>query len=225
VQANSEVSLHPDGWRCAVASRFYGTWIVDARPLTPVLRRKRDAHNLVAHLICKPMLKEELIDQLTRMHTISEALRREALALAADLEVPRWVFLLPARDIVLYPNRPEDQYRRALRWLEEANRISPKDGHVLKLLGMALYRLGRFKDAAVILNSAFEINAASSRFNPPAGDLVFLAMAQHRLGQREDARRTLAQARDPKFQPGSVSPHLWQEARALIEGEGDGPKK
>ena len=126
---------------------------------------------------------------------------------------------------MLYPNRPEDQYRRALRWLEEANRISPKDGHVLLPLGMALYRLGRFKDAAVILNSAFEINAASSRFNPPAGDLVFLAMAQHRLGQREDARRTLAQARDPKFQPGSVSPHLWQEARALIEGEGDGPKK
>jgi WD40 repeat protein len=225
VQANSEVSLHPDGWRCAVASRFYGTWIVDARPLTPDLRRKRDAHNLVAHLICKPMLKEELIDQLTRMKTISEALRREALALARDLEIPRWVFVLPARDIVLYPDRPEDQYRRALRWLEEANRISPRDGHVVKLLGMALYRLGRFKDAAVILNSSFELNAASSQFNPPAGDLVFLAMAQHRLGQKEDARRTLAQARDPKFQPGSVSPHVWREARALIEGEGDGPKK
>jgi WD40 repeat protein len=126
VQASSAVSLHPDGWRCAVASTFYGTWIVDARPLTPELRRKRDAHNLVAHLICKPMVKEELLDQLTRMKTISEALRREALALARDLEVPRWVFVLPARDIVLHPDRPEDEYRRALQWLEEANRISPE---------------------------------------------------------------------------------------------------
>jgi WD40 repeat protein len=223
VQGNSGVSLHPDGWRCAVASVFYGTWIVDARPLTPELRRKRDAHNLVAHLMCKPMLKDELLHHFTRMKTISEPLRREALALAADLEIPRWVFVFAAWNIVVYPNRPEDQYRRALRWLEEANRISPKDGDVLNPLGMALYRLGRFEDAAVLLKSSFEIDTASSDFSPPAGDLVFLAMAQHRLGQKEDARRTLAQARDPKFRPGSVSPHLWHEAEALIERKGDGP--
>src|SRR5262249_61443547 len=114
---------------------------------------------------------------------------------------------------------------RAIQWLKEADRISPSDGHVLLPLGMALYRLGRFKDAAVILNSSFEINAASSKFTPPAGDLVFLAMAQYRLGQKEDARRTLAQAKGPKFQPGSVSPHGWREGEALIQGEGGGARK
>jgi WD40 repeat protein len=224
VQANQAqgVSLHPDGWRCACSSPL-GTWILDGQPLTPELRRKRDAHNLVAHLIWKPMLKDELIDQLTSMNHISESLRREALALARTVEIPSWVYVYAAWDIVLYPDRPEEQYRRALRWIEEANRVSPNDGEVLNELGMALYRLGQFKEAAEQLERAFKINR--SGFLSPARDLVFLAMAEHRLGREKEARKTLAEARKPSMGPGQVSPHVWDEAKALIEGKPNEPNK
>lgn len=218
VQGGHGLSLHPDGWRCAVSGFTTGTWIVDARRLTPELSLKRDAHNLVAHLVCKPMLKNELLEQLARMNTISEPLRQEALALAAAVEIPSWFLVLGAWDIVLYPDQPEDQYRRALRWIEEANRISPNDGEVLNELGIALYRLGRFKEAAEQLENAFKINSPGYPATT-AGDLVFLAMAQHQLGREEDARKTLAQARGPGMMAGQISPHVWREAEALIEGK------
>jgi tetratricopeptide (TPR) repeat protein len=218
------MSLHPDGWRCAVGSVYTTTWVLDPRPLTPELRLKRDAQNLVLHLVRKPLLKDELLDQLERMKTISEPLRREARAVAAGLEIPSSVYVLAAMDIVIYRDRPEDEYRRALRWLEEANRLSPDDGEVLEFLGLALYRLGRFKEAAVTLESAFKINHFGY-FSDPAADLVFLAMAQHRLGQHEEARKTLARARDPKCSPQAINPQLWQEAEALIEGKMNEPNK
>jgi hypothetical protein len=224
VQGSTGVSLHPDGWRCAVTSVFTGTWIVDARPLTPELRAKRDAHNLVAHLVRKPTLRHEILDQLSGMKTISAPLRREALALTDALANPAIILQMAAEEIVQYPDRSEDQYRRALHWMEEANRVSPEDGVVLNTLGMTLYRLGRFEEAAKHLKRAFKLNT-SGNIAPPAGDLLFLAMAQHRLGQQEEARQTLARARDPKMQARSISPHLWREAEALIEDKVVEPKK
>jgi WD40 repeat protein len=224
VQGSEGWSLHPDGWRCAVTSAYTGTWIVDARPLTPELRRKREAHNLVAHLIYKPMFKDELLDQLKRAKTVSEPLRREALALAATTKVPSWVFVFSAWFIVLYPDGSENQYRQALRWLEEANRLTPNEWGTLNELGMAQYRLGRFKEAAATLETAFKIGSTQAG-GIPAGDLVFLAMAQHRLGREEEARKTLARARDPRMDPGSVSPHVWREAETLIEGKTSEPEK
>ncbi len=224
VKAVERMSLHPDGLRCAVASDIAGTWIVDARPLTDELRSKREAHNLVAHFIRKPVLKDELLEQLPKMKTISEPVKREALALAAALGSLGEFLARTVWDIIQYPDRSEDQYRRALQVLEEANRVSPNSGSVLNELGIAQFRLGRFKDAIVTLENAFKINT-SGPCSPPAGDLIFLAMAQHRLGQKEEARKTLARARDRKFYPGNISPHVWREAEALIEGKANKPKQ
>jgi tetratricopeptide (TPR) repeat protein len=219
VPASSGVSVHLDGWRCAVGSIYTGTWIVDARPLTPALRSKRDAHNLVAHLVRKPLLKDEILDQLGKMKTIGEPVRREAVALAAGLESPSNLLVYAAEEKLMYSDRSPDEYRRALRWLEEANLVSPNDGAVLNLLGIALYRLGRFAEAVPILEKAFEINM-SGNLSPPAGDLIFLAMAQHRLGRKEEARKTLVRARGP-LPEDSISPHYWREAEALIGGKED----
>ncbi len=224
VKAIANLSLHPDGLRCAVSAESRGTWIVDARPLSDDRRWKRDAHNLVAHLACKPLLKDELLEQLQKMKTISEPVRREALALVASLESTSEILARAAFEIIQYPDRSQDEYRRALRWVEEANRVSPNNGSALNALGIAQYRLGRFNDAAVNLEIAFKINT-SGPCSPPAGDLIFLAMAQHRLGAEEEARKTLAQARDPKMRPRFIGPHLWCEAEALIEGKAAELKK
>jgi tetratricopeptide (TPR) repeat protein len=55
--------------------------------------------------------------------------------------------------------------------------------------GAALYRAGRYEESV----QCFE--TAAIRYRPRALDWCFLAMAQHRLGHVEDARRCLAEAR------------------------------
>jgi WD40 repeat protein/serine/threonine protein kinase len=221
VQAASGVSLHADGRRCAVSGIPTGTWIVDARPLTSELRSKLEAQNLVAHLVRQPLLKDEIHDRLRKMKTIGEAVRREALALAANLEPPSDLLALAAWEIVQYPDRSEDQYLRAVRWLEEANQVPPKNSDVLGNLGLALYRLGRFEEAVANLESAYKINM-SGYYGPAGRDLVGLAMAQYQLGRIEEARETLARSRDDW---GHVPPHLIREAEMLIEGTMDEPNK
>jgi Flp pilus assembly protein TadD len=219
VQAASRVSVHPDGWRCAVSGIFTGTWIVDARPLTDQLRKKRDAQNLVAHFVRLPLLKNEILDQIKKMNTISEPLRQEALTLATSLEPQSAVLAIAAWDIVQFADRSEDQYRRAYQWMEEANQVPLKDGTVLSVLGLALYRLGRFEEAITNLESAYKINT-SGYYSEPLTDLICMAMAQHRLGRTEEARKTLAQSREGR---GLVPPHLVREAEALIEGKTNEP--
>ncbi len=55
--------------------------------------------------------------------------------------------------------------------------------------GAALYRAGRYEESV----ECFE--TAANRFRPRALDWCFLAMAHHRLGHADDARRCLAEAR------------------------------
>jgi tetratricopeptide (TPR) repeat protein len=55
--------------------------------------------------------------------------------------------------------------------------------------GAALYRAGRYEESI----QCFETSA--NRYRPRALDWSFLAMAHHRLGHAEDARRCLAEAR------------------------------
>jgi WD40 repeat protein len=225
VQADSRVSLHPDGWRVAVSSLSMGTWIVDARPLTSELRLERDAHNLVAHLVRQPLLKDEILDKLKQMNTISDSLRREALVLAENFEPPADILEVAAWDIVQYADRSDDQYRRALRWLEEANQLHPNNGAILSSLGLALYRLGRLEEAVINLEHAFKINM-SGYYNPPRRDLVCLAMVQHQLGRNDQARKTFARSQDDEIKNRETAPrHLVREAEALIAGKMYGPSQ
>jgi tetratricopeptide (TPR) repeat protein len=55
--------------------------------------------------------------------------------------------------------------------------------------GAALYRAGRYEESI----ECFE--TAANKFRPRALDWCFLAMAHHRLGHADDARRCLAEAR------------------------------
>jgi hypothetical protein len=80
------LAVHPDGWRCAVASWETGIWFVDARPLTPELREQCQAQSLVAHLFRRRILKEDVLPDLREMKTISEPVRHQALAMTQQLE-------------------------------------------------------------------------------------------------------------------------------------------
>jgi tetratricopeptide (TPR) repeat protein len=76
---------------------------------------------------------------------------------------------------------------------------------VLNTLGAALYRTGRFDDAIRRLEEGVRLQAGQSQ----PQDWVFLAMAHHRLGQRDEARRWLD--RFQSYQPSADVSQFWSE--------------
>src|SRR5262249_30175377 len=129
-------------------------------------------------------------------------------------------------DVVVESDRTPDEYRQALKWAAEAHRLEPEAGPIANTYGIALYRAGRYKDAAAALEASHALNLKKSAQNQLAYDLLFLAMAQWKLGRHEEAMATLQRARDPKSQRiNLVQPRHWREAEALIEGKPNEPDK
>jgi WD40 repeat protein/Flp pilus assembly protein TadD len=88
----------------------------------------------------------------------------------------------------------------------------------LNTLGAALYRAGRFKDAIRRLEEAIQVRGGEH-----PGDWPFLAMAHHRLGHREKARRWLDRLREhrPSEEPAQFRDELQirllrSEAEAVV---------
>jgi tetratricopeptide (TPR) repeat protein len=78
-------------------------------------------------------------------------------------------------------------------------------GLYLNTLGTALYRTGRFEDAIHRLEEGIQLRGGSEL----PQDWVFLAMAHHRLGHRDLARRYLESLRS---RPQSTNPaQFWDE--------------
>ena len=78
---------------------------------------------------------------------------------------------------------------------------------VLITLGAALYRVGRFEDAIRRLEEKIRARFKGSSEEPQ--DWPFLAMAHHRLGHRDEARRWLEKLRNR--QPSTDSDKFWDE--------------
>jgi tetratricopeptide (TPR) repeat protein len=111
-------------------------------------------------------------------------------------------------------------YRLALSRAEAACRPSPENSLYLNTLGVARYRAGQYREALADLKRSLELNAARSGGPVPA-DLAFLALAQHRLGQHAEARKTLEQLRgimqNPRWSDDEESETFLNEAAALID--------
>jgi eukaryotic-like serine/threonine-protein kinase len=89
--------------------------------------------------------------------------------------------------------------------------VDPGQRHVtLNTLGAALYRAGRFELAASRLNEAID---ARGGLEDPL-DWPFLAMAHHRLGHRDEARRWLD--RFHTRQPTADNRDFWSEAEIRL---------
>jgi tetratricopeptide (TPR) repeat protein len=76
---------------------------------------------------------------------------------------------------------------------------------VLNTLGAALYRAGRFEDSIRRLEEGVRLRNGQSE----PQDWVFLAMAHHRLGHRDEARRWLD--RFQNYQPSPDVSQFWTE--------------
>jgi Tfp pilus assembly protein PilF len=80
---------------------------------------------------------------------------------------------------------------RAVRLSEGTVAQRPKSASLLNTLGTILYRAGRYAEAVRRLQEA----VAAGGEGGAAHDWLVLAMARQRLGQRVEARRALARAR------------------------------
>jgi WD40 repeat protein len=87
-----------------------------------------------------------------------------------------------ARASTLVPTAGTDP-ARAVRWAEKAVATKPNGTIYISLLGAALYRAGRLKEAVLRIEAAIKVHNGGD-FN----DWLFLAMAHRRLGNVEIAR-------------------------------------
>ncbi len=99
----------------------------------------------------------------------------------------------------------EPNLGESVRLAEVAVNGSPEDqkANYLNTLGAALYRAGRFQEAIHRLEEGIQLRKGTS--GPQ--DWVFLAMAHHRLGHRDEAHRWLGQLRNRQR---STYPNLLQ---------------
>jgi Flp pilus assembly protein TadD len=115
------------------------------------------------------------------------------------------------------------QYHFALRQAHTACEFAPEDGRYQTALGIAQYRTGQYQEALTTLKQLDQRGIHT----PEA--LAFLAMAQHQLGQKEQAKATLARLREtvtkPRWAKNAESAAFLREAEALIEGKAPDPKQ
>jgi tetratricopeptide (TPR) repeat protein len=178
---------------------------------------------LVAHLFSRRILKEDVLPDLREMKTISEPVRHQDLAMTQQLENDVELINGACSTVLLASDRTPEEYQRALRWAEEGQRLAPEEGMIVGNVPALLYRVGRYQEAAAMCQRTYEMNLKSGFLDGQA-DLMWLAMAQYKLGRHEDARATFKRLRPGDYKRSDLW-RIWREAEALIEGKTDGPKK
>ena len=87
------------------------------------------------------------------------------------------------------PESPKADLAAALDLIKEAVAKAPGDGTFRNTLGVVLYRLGDWRGAVEALEDSVRLRDGGDPF-----DWLFLAMARHRLGERDLARRWFEKA-------------------------------
>jgi WD40 repeat protein len=154
-----------------------------------------EAWRLVASLFAKPLLRAEVLAALRADASLGPALRQEALTLAQTSPENLHGLNNASWKVVSSPGSERAAYERALRQAEAVCLLAaPSDPDYptfLNTLGVAHYRVGDYQKAVDTL-----VRSAKSSKGPSAADLAFLAMAQHQLGQKDQARATLERLRE-----------------------------
>jgi WD40 repeat protein/serine/threonine protein kinase len=210
------VAYSPDGTRLATSDSDSKGKLWDARPWTPDAAIEREALGLLDSLFAKPLRTADVLDYLRNSPTIRPPARQLALSLVDRYHEEKnpETYHRESWAVVRQPYLNVFQYRFALLQAEHACRLA-KDRPEYRIgLGAALYRAGRYREAVETLGKADRLDKDS-----PAA-LGFLAMAHHRLGERDQARTALARLLKIPDQHGGTtnadSLDLVREAEALI---------
>src|SRR5262249_13247121 len=215
----SGVAFSPDGTQLAAAGMGSAPVIWDAGPMTPEAVLEREALGLLDHLFSKPLCKADVEGYLRNSPTIRPEARQVALSLLDRYrhatEPQRYHDA--AWLVIRHPHANSFQYRFALMQAETACRLAPGEAKYRTILGAAQYRAGKSAAAHKTL-----MNAEQGYPDLPA-NLAFLAMAQHRLGEKEEAKATLARLRQvmrqERWAKDAEAQDLLREAEAVMAAD------
>jgi protein O-GlcNAc transferase len=120
------------------------------------------------------------------------------------------------------PPVPDSVAKQAAKFAERAVALVPEEGAFHNTLGVARYRAGAHKQAIEALEASMRLQALRS-----SHDLLFLAMAQWRLGRKAEARASYDEAvawMKARSEKDEELKRFHAEARALLEVEAQGDK-
>ncbi len=224
------IIFSPDNkWIAGIAA---GVKLWEATPLTPELRLQREAAALVNRLAAQPLLKVEMTERLRSDRTLGEELQQQALELVGRYLEDPYRFQEASWAVVQKPSAEATRYREALRQAETACRLAstedPSYPRYVNTLGVAQYRVGQHAEALASLTKADTLLSARSKGGEPS-NLAFLALAQHRLSQNDEAQAILARLREviklPQWANNKEAQAFLREAEALLQEpmKPDGP--
>jgi WD40 repeat protein/tetratricopeptide (TPR) repeat protein len=139
-------------------------------------------------------LRSEVIARVKADASLSESVRAAAARLAEDHAEDVDALEKLATDTVATAGRSPAAYALALRQAEVVYRPGPARGRSLGLLGVALYRAGRYEEAHRRLTELRD--AWFDDGQPRPANFAFAAMALQRMGRPDEARREYFRLRD-----------------------------
>jgi WD40 repeat protein len=221
------VAFSPDGRRLASGNTDRTVRVWETEPVSAQVWRRRklvsDVHSLFAELL----LREEVADALRKDHTLKEAERTFALQVAQTHSEDPMRLNEAAWKVVRTRDAGKDAYAPAVRRAEAAIRAAPDDGSILNTLGVAQYRLGRYAEALGTLTMSEKLNFKQVGIQP--ADLAFLALTQHQLGKKDEAKAALGRLRElmkqSRWAKDIEAQGFLREAEELIEGKPAGKKE
>jgi WD40 repeat protein/tRNA A-37 threonylcarbamoyl transferase component Bud32 len=183
------VALSRDSGWLAAGGEGRQVLLWDCQPLTPEVSTERAALGLLDFLFARPLRRADVLASLRDEPTIPDAVRAQALELAAQYpeEAGPNAYHAAARAAVRLPFAPLTVYRTAHRQAAAACALAPDRADYRLTLGLAEYRVGLWREAADTLGRA-------DRDQPVA--LAGLALARHRLGEQGPAREALVNLRE-----------------------------
>jgi WD40 repeat protein/tRNA A-37 threonylcarbamoyl transferase component Bud32 len=216
LQEVGSVAFSPDGMRLASASTDGTIKIWDARPWMPAVVTEREALGVLDYLFARPLCKADVCEYLRTSATITPEARQLALSLVERYreETNPERYYQASWAILRQPYLNAFQYRCALRQAATACRLAPENSLYRTALGVAQYCAGQVPDALDILERA------DQRASGHPAALAFLAMAQQRVGRKNEARSTLSRLRqvieEPCWSEDAEMHGFVREAEALI---------
>jgi tetratricopeptide (TPR) repeat protein len=193
------VAFSPDGRRIASGSIDHTMRVWELEPPTPELTRQRwletQADRLVGNLIVREGdAPDAIVARLQGDPSLDGPVRAAALRRARLTRGNPEMAYKRAWELARTPSRSAAEYRSAYELAEIACQSDPEHGTYVNILGVALYRLGRYPEALEMLERSARLNG-SHMAGPSLGDLAFLAMTHQRLGHTAEARALLERLR------------------------------
>ncbi len=239
----TSVMFSPDGRWLASTDKEGKLKVWDARPLTPAVQAEREAIGLITYYLAKPLLKAEVADRLRDQKGITEEVRQEALRLLERYHDDPKRLNEASWAVVRQPKQTPAAYQTALRHAAAVCQLAPDHWSYWTTLGAAQYRGGHYPAALETLtrSQSLFLNSPQAGIMADVGgvlmspwllpvihlhadgqptNLAFLAMTRHQLGQKAEAKATLARLRavmaDPKWAKDADAQGFLSEAESLI---------